>query len=161
LIHRPKVILLDEPTTGVDPVSRRDFWRILYELVAEGVAILTSTAYLDEAERCHRVALMHKGRLLFCDEPSKLKANFGKTVLSILAPSPRAVRDELRDTVGISSLLLIGDGVHVVVDEAAGGVPAITALLNKAGIAFTEMRVVAPTIEDLFVDAVTTEEGAA
>ena len=71
LIHRPKVILLDEPTTGVDPVSRRDFWRILYELVAEGVAILTSTAYLDEAERCHRVALMHQGKLLFCDTPAK------------------------------------------------------------------------------------------
>jgi ABC-2 type transport system ATP-binding protein len=66
--------LLDEPTTGVDPVSRRDFWRILYELVAEGVAILTSTAYLDEAERCHRVALMHQGKLLFCDTPANLKA---------------------------------------------------------------------------------------
>ena len=65
LIHHPKVILLDEPTTGVDPVSRRDFWRILYDLIAEGVAILTSTAYLDEAERCHRVALMHQGKLLF------------------------------------------------------------------------------------------------
>ena len=75
LIHRPKVILLDEPTTGVDPVSRRDFWRILYELVAEGVAILTSTAYLDEAERCHRVALMHQGKLLFCDTPANLKSS--------------------------------------------------------------------------------------
>jgi ABC-2 type transport system ATP-binding protein len=83
LIHRPKVILLDEPTTGVDPVSRRDFWRILYELVAEGVAILTSTAYLDEAERCHRVALMHQGKLLFCDTPSNLKARLGKGVLSV------------------------------------------------------------------------------
>ncbi|MGA8342905.1 MAG: ABC transporter ATP-binding protein, partial [Candidatus Sulfotelmatobacter sp.] len=74
LIHRPKVILLDEPTTGVDPVSRRDFWRILYELASQGVAILTSTAYLDEAERCHRVALLHQGRLLFCDTPANLKA---------------------------------------------------------------------------------------
>ncbi len=75
LIHRPKVILLDEPTTGVDPVSRRDFWRILYELAAEGVAILTSTAYLDEAERCHRVALLNQGKLLFCDTPANLKAH--------------------------------------------------------------------------------------
>ena len=73
LIHRPRVVLLDEPTTGVDPVSRRDFWRILYELLAEGVAILTSTAYLDEAERCHRVALLHQGKLLFCDTPANLK----------------------------------------------------------------------------------------
>src|SRR5208283_5171576 len=78
LIHRPTVILLDEPTTGVDPVSRRDFWRILYELVSEGVTILTSTAYLDEAERCHRVALLHQGKLLFCDTPANLKSNFCK-----------------------------------------------------------------------------------
>src|ERR1019366_3870282 len=78
LIHRPKVILLDEPTTGVDPVSRRDFWRILYELASEGVAVLTSTAHLDEAERCHRVALLHQGKLLFCDTPANLKAKLGK-----------------------------------------------------------------------------------
>ena len=89
LIHRPKVILLDEPTTGVDPVSRRDFWRILYELVAEGVAILTSTAYLDEAERCHRVALLHQGKLLFCDTPANLKAGLGKGVLSVTSADPR------------------------------------------------------------------------
>ena len=76
LIHTPKVILLDEPTNGVDPVSRRDFWRILYSLVAEGVAILTSTSYLDEAERCHRVGLLHQGRMLFCDRPEELKRNF-------------------------------------------------------------------------------------
>ena len=96
LIHRPKVILLDEPTTGVDPVSRRDFWRILYELVAEGVAILTSTAYLDEAERCHRVALLHQGKLLFCDTPANLKAKLGKGVLSVTSSEPRRLRDQPR-----------------------------------------------------------------
>src|ERR1039458_7891022 len=98
LIHRPKVILLDEPTTGVDPVSRRDFWRILYELVIEGVAILTSTAYLDEAERCHRVALMHQGRLLFCDTPASLKAGFSKGVLSVTSPDPRGLRNLLQQS---------------------------------------------------------------
>ena len=87
LIHRPRVVLLDEPTTGVDPVSRRDFWRILYELISEGIAILTSTAYLDEAERCHRVALLHQGKLLFCDTPANLKAGLGKGVPT----SPRAI----------------------------------------------------------------------
>src|SRR5208337_2340798 len=71
LIHTPKVILLDEPTNGVDPVSRRDFWRILYSLLAEGVAILTSTSYLDEAERCHRVGLLYQGHMLFCDRPDQ------------------------------------------------------------------------------------------
>src|SRR5437660_9516342 len=93
LIHRPKVILLDEPTTGVDPVSRRDFWRILYELIAEGVAILTSTAYLDEAERCHRVALLHQGKLLFCDTPNNLKSKLGRERFADL--SGRMVRENL------------------------------------------------------------------
>jgi ABC-2 type transport system ATP-binding protein len=154
LIHRPKVILLDEPTTGVDPVSRHDFWRILYELVAEGVAILISTAYLDEAERCHRVALLHQGELLFCDAPANLKANFGKDVLSITAQDPRRLRAELEHEEGISSLLLTGDGVHVVVDDAARRIPQFEAQLKRAKISFEALQVVAPSIEDLFVDAV-------
>jgi ABC-2 type transport system ATP-binding protein len=154
LIHRPKVILLDEPTTGVDPVSRRDFWRILYELIAEGVAILTSTAYLDEAERCHRVALMHQGKLLFCDTPANLKAQFGKGVLSITAADPRRLRDELEGAEGISSLMLTGDGLHVVVDSAARRIPEYEARLRRANISFDAIQQVAPSIEDLFIDAV-------
>lgn len=154
LIHRPKVILLDEPTTGVDPVSRRDFWRILYELAAEGVAILTSTAYLDEAERCHRVALLNQGKLLFCDTPRNLKANMRKGVLSIPSPEPHRLRDELESADGISSLVLTGDGLHVVVDSAARRIPEFEARLNKAGVPFDAIQQVAPSIEDLFVDAV-------
>jgi ABC-2 type transport system ATP-binding protein len=154
LIHRPKVILLDEPTTGVDPVSRRDFWRILYELVAEGVAILTSTAYLDEAERCHRVALMHQGKLLFCDTPANLKSMFGKGVLSITSTEPRRLRDELEDEEGISSLLLTGDGLHLVVDSATRRIPEYEARLRRDNIPFDAIQQVAPSIEDLFVDAV-------
>jgi ABC-2 type transport system ATP-binding protein len=154
LIHRPKVILLDEPTTGVDPVSRRDFWRILYDLVAEGVAILTSTAYLDEAERCHRVALLHQGKLLFCDTPANLKAGLGKDVLSITSQDPRSVRSELVHAEGISSLVLTGEGLHVVVDDAARRIPEFEALLTRARVHFEPIQQVAPTIEDLFVDAV-------
>jgi ABC-2 type transport system ATP-binding protein len=154
LIHRPKVILLDEPTTGVDPVSRRDFWRILYELVAEGVAILTSTAYLDEAERCHRVALMHQGKLLFCDTPANLKAKLGKGVVSITAAEPRRLRKLLEGAQGISSLLLTGDGVHIVVDDAARRIPEFAAMLKRANIPFDAMQQVSPSIEDLFIDAV-------
>jgi ABC-2 type transport system ATP-binding protein len=154
LIHKPKVILLDEPTTGVDPVSRRDFWRILYELAAEGVAILTSTAYLDEAERCHRVLLLHQGKLLFCDTPENLKAGFGKGVLSIIAPEPRLLRSELDGAKGISSLMLTGDGIHVVVDDAARRIPEYEARLRRANIPFDAIQQVEPSIEDLFVDAV-------
>jgi len=155
LIHRPKVILLDEPTTGVDPVSRRDFWRILYELVAQGVGILTSTAYLDEAERCHRVALMNEGKLLFCDTPANLKAAFGKGVLSITSPNPADMRAALEHADGISSLVLTGEGLHVVVDDAARRIPEFEGRLKAAGIPFDAIQKVAPTIEDLFVDAVT------
>jgi len=155
LIHRPKVVLLDEPTTGVDPVSRRDFWRILYELIAEGVAILTTTAYLDEAERCHRVALMHRGKLLFADTPANLKSKLGKDVLSVTSAEPRSLRAALEHAEGISSLVLTGDGVHLVVDHASRRIPEFQARLAKANVPFDAIQQVVPTIEDLFVDAVT------
>jgi ABC-2 type transport system ATP-binding protein len=155
LIHRPKVILLDEPTTGVDPVSRRDFWRILYELMAEGVAILTSTAYLDEAERCHRVALMHQGRLLFCDTPANLKARLGKGVISVTSTEPHSLRASLEGAHGISSLVMTGDGIHAVVDDAERRMREFDARLKSANIHFDDIQQVAPSIEDLFVDAVT------
>jgi ABC-2 type transport system ATP-binding protein len=154
LIHHPKVLLLDEPTTGVDPVSRRDFWRILYELLSEGVAILTSTAYLDEAERCHRVALLHQGKLLFCDTPENLKSKLGKGVVSVISPQPRLVREQLEGAEGISSLMLTGDGLHLVVDDAARRMPEFQSRLSNAQISFEAIHQVSPTIEDLFIDAV-------
>lgn len=154
LIHRPKVVLLDEPTTGVDPVSRRDFWRILYELLAEGVAILTSTAYLDEAERCHRVALLNKGKLLFCDPPDRLKSQLGKDVLMISSQESRKVRAVLEHQAGVSSIVLHGDAVRVVVDDAARRTGEFEASLRAGGAAVDSIQRVTPTIEDLFVDAI-------
>ncbi len=154
LIHRPRVILLDEPTTGVDPVSRRDFWRILYEMTAEGVAILTSTAYLDEAERCHRVALLHQGKLLFCDTPAALKAKLAKGVLAVTSPEPRELRRALEAAQGISSLVLTGDGIHVVVDDAARRIPEFEVRLKSAQVPFLAIQQIAPSVEDLFVDAI-------
>jgi ABC-2 type transport system ATP-binding protein len=154
LIHRPEVILLDEPTTGVDPVSRRDFWRILYELLAEGVAILTSTAYLDEAERCHHVALLHKGELLFCDTPESLKRQMRKNVVMIVSQDPRKVRDVLEGAKGISSLVMHGDGLRVVVDYAGRRISEFDAMLRAAQSPVDSIQQVTPTIEDLFVDAV-------
>ena len=155
LIHRPKVVLLDEPTTGVDPVSRHDFWRILYELISEGIAILTSTAYLDEAERCHRVALLHEGKLLFCDTPAALKSGFRKDVLSIPSSDARRVRAELEQTNGISSIVLAGDNVHLVVDESPRRISEIDSLLRQAKVPFNAIHRIKPTIEDLFVDVIT------
>ncbi|HVN84794.1 MAG TPA: ABC transporter ATP-binding protein [Candidatus Binatia bacterium] len=158
LIHTPRVLLLDEPTTGVDPVSRRDFWRILYGLASTGVTVLTSTAYLDEAERCHRLALLHKGRILLCDTPAGLKATMPGAVIAVTAPSPTAAREALRDLPGVASVLVVGDGVHLAVDDAQQRVPAIEQRLRTAGVAFAEVTRVAPTIEDLFVASITREQ---
>lgn len=154
LIHMPKVILLDEPTTGVDPVSRRDFWKILYEMALEGTAILTSTAYLDEAERCHRVALLNEGKLLFCDTPRRLKEQFTRGVVAVTAPEPRRVRDTLESAEGISTLVMTGDGVHVVVDDPVRRIPEFKSRLTDARVAFDEIVTTVPTIEDLFVESV-------
>ncbi|MGH9803787.1 MAG: ATP-binding cassette domain-containing protein [Candidatus Acidiferrales bacterium] len=154
LIHTPQVLLLDEPTTGVDPVSRRDFWRILYSLLAEGVAILTSTAYLDEAERCHRVALLHQGRLLFCDTPTRLKQQLPGAVLSVTSTEPLRLYETLCDADGVRSAVLVGDGVHLAVDDARLRVPEFRDRLRASGVAFEEIEQVAPSIEDLFVAAV-------
>jgi ABC-2 type transport system ATP-binding protein len=154
LIHTPKVILLDEPTNGVDPVSRRDFWKILYSLLGEGVAILTSTAYLDEAERCHRVALIHEGRLLFCDTPAELKAHLKNAVVSVIAADPRGVREAIRTAVGVNSAVLVGDGVHLLVDDAQRRIPELRSLLTANGVPFESIEQATPSVEDVFVSAV-------
>lgn len=159
LIHTPEVILLDEPTTGVDPISRRDFWSILYSLVGQGVSILTSTAYLDEAERCHRVALLHEGRLLFCDTPSRLKERLPGAVVAVRSTEPRRLRKPVENMAGVSSIVLVGDGLHVVVDDAERRIPQLGEQLTTAGLPFDEITQVTPSIEDLFVSAVEAEGG--
>jgi ABC-2 type transport system ATP-binding protein len=154
LMHTPEIILLDEPTNGVDPVSRRDFWRILYSLLDEGVAILISTAYLDEAERCHRVALLHQGHLLFCDTPAGLKKNLPGAVIAVITPESRRLRDLLAGTEWISSMVLVGDGVHLVVDDGGLRIPELRTRLASASLPFDSIEQVTPSIEDLFVETV-------
>jgi drug efflux transport system ATP-binding protein len=151
LIHTPRVILLDEPTNGVDPVSRRDFWRILYSLLAGGVAILNSTSYLDEAERCHRVGLLYRGRMLFCDRPDELKKRFPGGVLVVRSAEPVIVRDALRSDPAIRHVLLFGDRVHVFVDNAEQRLPSIRAFLDNRRLPYTSIEQITPSIEDLFV----------
>jgi len=154
LIHTPRVLLLDEPTNGVDPVSRREFWAMLYSLVGQGVTVVNSTAYLDEAERCHRVALLHKGRLLFCDSPARLKSRLQGAVISIVSSEARRVKDELTGAEGVTSLVLVGDAVHLFVDDADRRMSDLRARLVGRQIPFDEIVHVTPTIEDLFVEAV-------
>ncbi|MGP0072911.1 MAG: ABC transporter ATP-binding protein [Bryobacteraceae bacterium] len=160
LIHTPRVILLDEPTNGVDPVSRRDFWQILYSLLAQGVAILTSTSYLDEAERCHRVGLLYQGRMLFCDLPEALKKKFPGGVIVVHSSDPERARAELSGANGARDVLLVGDHVHVLVDDAARRLPELRARLDAGRISYDSIEQVEASIEDIFVSAVERESTA-
>jgi len=154
LIHRPRVVLLDEPTNGVDPVSRRDFWGILYGLLDEGVSILTSTSYLDEAERCHRVGLIHQGKMLFCDTPPELKKKFPGVVLALRSSAAGDAMAALAETPGVRSSVLVGDGIHVFVDGAPERPAQLKAALEARGIPVESIEEETPSIEDLFVSAV-------
>ena len=158
LIHKPKVLLLDEPTAGVDPVSRRDFWRILYKLRGEGVAIVVATSYLDEAERCTRLGLLRSGRMLYCDTPAALKAQMPGEILSIVTSEARRVRERVAGLDGVRDAILMGDSVNVVVDDAARRASELAAALGAAGVSFDEIERIAPSIEDLFVALLTGQE---
>ncbi len=151
LIHTPQVLLLDEPTTGVDPVSRRDFWRILYDLRESGVTIIISTAYLDEAERCHRLALLHQGRLRDCDTPAALKSRMPGNLLHVATPEPRAAQRALHGRPGVMSQLIVGDGLNIVVDDAGLRTSELAAALGQGSVPFGTIARASPTIEDLFV----------
>jgi ABC-2 type transport system ATP-binding protein len=158
LVHTPRVLLLDEPTTGVDPLSRRELWQILYSLRAEGVAMVISTAYLDEAERCDRLALLHGGRMVQCDTPTRLKAGMPGAMLEVVCPEPRRAREALQGQAGVRGVLLIGIGVHVHVDDAPLRRPQLAVALAAAGVTVTEIAEVGPTIEDLFIALLEDEE---
>jgi ABC-2 type transport system ATP-binding protein len=151
LVHTPRILLLDEPTTGVDPVSRRDFWRILYGLREEGVTILITTAYLDEAERCNRLALLHSGRVLYCDTPAALKEHMPGALVVISSPAGRQVRSAIAGLAGVSNVILVGDGVHAVVDDAAKRIAELREALQQANVPLTDIVVGEPSIEDVFV----------
>jgi len=160
LVHTPKILLLDEPTTGVDPVSRRDFWRILYDLRESGVTILISTAYLDEAERCTKLALLHQGRLGYCDTPQALKARMPGVLLVIPSTDARAARDAVSGLAGVMSVLLVGDGIHAVVDDGQRRISEIRQALETKKIPCGDIEQAVPSIEDLFVALLKQQETA-
>jgi len=151
LIHTPKVLFLDEPTNGVDPVSRRDFWRILYLLLKEGVTIFVTTAYLDEADRCNRVGLIHKGKLLACDTPDRLRLIMRGTILEIRTSDARKAARLLRDGLPGASVGLFGDRVHLVTDDPDRGKDQTAVLLQGSGVELLAIRQIEPSLEDVFV----------
>ena len=152
LVHEPRLLVLDEPTTGVDPVSRREFWKLLAEFLAQGLTIIMATPYLDEAERCGRVALVSQGRLLALDDPAQLIRSMHGTILEVVATPAREALHALRERLGRERVQLFGDRLHVRVD-AAGDAASVTAELERAGFAATHVRPIVPTLEDVFIEA--------
>ncbi|OGP59629.1 MAG: multidrug ABC transporter ATP-binding protein [Deltaproteobacteria bacterium RBG_13_52_11b] len=154
LIHTPHILFLDEPTTGVDPLSRRDFWIILYDLLKEGVTILFSTSYLDEAERCSRVGLMYQGDLLIADTPSAVKAQIGGTILELRMENHQKGVKALEGVKTVRRLVLSGDKIHALVDDPGEGERMIRGVLGEAGMEILALTVVRPSLEDAFVSIV-------
>lgn len=152
LLHKPRVLFLDEPTNGVDPVSRRDFWAILYSLVRDGLTVFVATAYLDEAERANRVGLMHKGRLIRCDTPASLKQDLDHAYYNIAGEDPRKLREELERQSGVLAVQPTGAQLRLYVDERHTSAEELAQVTP-----FTWQRV-APSLEDVFIAMVRQEE---
>jgi len=151
LLHHPRILFLDEPTNGVDPVSRRDFWAILYQLVKEGMTVLVTTAYLDEAERCNRVGLMHRGRLVRCDEPQALRSGLSEICYEVQSPDQRRAREWLRSLAGVLSVEPAGAAMHLFLSPQQTSVETLRQALTDKGLGPSEFKPIDPSLEDIFI----------
>lgn len=161
LIHTPKILFLDEPTNGVDPLSRREFWRILEQLLQQNVTIFVSTAYLDEAERCHRIGLLHHGQLLGMGTPHEVKQLMRGAVIQIRTNEPREAFHLLRAKQGTQTANLFGDRVHVVSEQPQAMMEEIRKALDAAGISNLGLRIAEPSLEDVFISVLAEKQGVA
>lgn len=156
LVHEPELLLLDEPTTGVDPVSRREFWKLLSRLLAAGITIVMSTPYLDEAERCARVALLDSGRLLALDAPAALRAGFAGTLLEVLTPDARQAERTLRRH-GIDARVF-GDRLHVWIADDSAAAAEEFARTARPIVGELQVRTIVPSLEDVYIARLTEME---
>ena len=154
LIHQPEIIFLDEPTTGVDPVSRREFWDILTELHLEGITIFVSTPYMDEAERCSRVALMYEGQIVVCDVPDQIKKMVAGDLLEVRPLDLRRAEQLVAELEGVLEVQTYGDLLHVFVDQASARQASIQAALEAEGIEVIGVRQIRPRMEEAFISLV-------
>jgi ABC-2 type transport system ATP-binding protein len=159
LIHTPRVLFLDEPTNGVDPVSRRDFWRILYQLLKQKVTIFVSTAYLDEAERCNRIGLIHQGRLHAIGTPEEVKSLMAGTILEIRSSNPREASRLLREQFGSGSVGLFGDRIHLVTQDPEASRREVEKAFAPAHLEVIGVRTIEPSLEDVFVSVLAARDG--
>jgi ABC-2 type transport system ATP-binding protein len=154
LLHRPQILFLDEPTNGVDPVSRRDFWAILYELVKDGITVFITTAYLDEAERCSRVGLMHRGRLIRVDTPDALRRQFEYDCYQVEGPRLRESRGFLESAAGVVSVEPSGATLHLFLSRDQTSPQTLQAALEANGLGPAHFDRIVPSLEDVFIATV-------
>jgi ABC-type multidrug transport system ATPase subunit len=154
LIHQPEILLLDEPTFGVDPISRRDLWLILHEMVGQGVTVFVSTAYMDEAERCDHVALLDRGRIVALDTPQALQHGLGGEMVALRPSDPRTALQILDNIPGVRRASIFGDTIHVTITSRQRDWPAVESALAAAGIRIIEANDLEPSLEDVFIERV-------
>jgi ABC-2 type transport system ATP-binding protein len=154
LLHKPQVLYLDEPTNGVDPVSRRDFWAILYQLVKDGMTVIVTTAYLDEAERCNRVGLMHEGRLIKCDSPDALRRRFELPCYEVQARDIKRARELLAKLDGVKSVEPAGAVLHLFLQPAQTSPESLERGLDEHGLGPAALRRIMPSLEDVFIASI-------
>ena len=151
VIHGPPILFLDEPTSGVDPVARRRFWDLIYDLSEEGTTVFVSTHYMEEAEYCHRLALMHRGRLIALDSPAALRASMAEPLLELRTDdAPRAV-EAVAGLPGVLEASMYGRDLHVLVGDETGARPLLADALARAGLVVRSIRRIEPALEDVFV----------
>ena len=156
LIHTPELLLLDEPTTGVDPISRRELWEILYSLLNEGVTIIVSTPYMDEAERAGEIMLLHKGRGLLTGDMQKLQSRFGLAVFEVITDDNRSAYELVSRRLGHRRAIFFGEKLHLALDSPDDA-PDMKSLIEDSGIRVKVMEQINPQLEDIFIQEVTGE----
>ncbi len=155
ILHEPPILFLDEPTSGVDPISRRQFWDLIYELSAGGVTVFMTTHYMDEAEYCDRLGLIYRGELIALGTPQELKMNFMREeVLEVLCERPQDAMSRLEEIPGIKEVALFGKGLHVVVEKGEEEAGSIESLLKEMGFRFSRIEKIVPSLEDVFVSLI-------
>jgi len=162
ILHEPPILFLDEPTSGVDPIARRSFWELIYQLSGSGHTIFVTTHYMDEAEYCHRIALMYNGRTIALGSPEELKESLGQGHLLMLeTPDLLDSMTLLQGREGILDVAVFGGGLHVKVDNDEAAIPRIRAALDQAGIQIHSLEPITPSMEDVFVSLIEQQEAAA
>jgi len=160
LVHTPQVLFLDEPTNGVDPVSRKDFWRIISDLLEQGVTIFVSTAYLDEAERCHRIGLIHEGHLLLLGTPEEIKSRLKEEIWEIHCSARMKARDFLSSLPGVLQTWIYGTKIHVLLRDGIKLAPRLAGDLKSSGFEVFSINRVAQSLEDVFISTIQERRGA-